>query len=275
MLTRYVTLSLGERHDLTARAHLALLAAMAHAPQPAEFCLVTDRPELFRWFGDRLRLLIVDPDTLTRWKGRHGFFWRVELMTVVHAAAQGPAHVVYLDSDVLARRSLEGLVTGLAAGEVFMHLHEQDLATARRAGDRRLWRLVRGREGFAAPCPMWNAGVIAVGADNHAVLDRALASLDSLMDAGVHHTLVEQLAISATFAATGRLKAAAGLMDHFWSNKEGYGRDIDRQLAEILYRGLDVEAAIAYVRAHPIIRPLVVRRRWWNRLFRPFAGVDG
>lgn len=279
MLTRYVTLSLGERHDLTARAHLALLAVMAHAPQPAEFCIVTDRPDLYRWFGDRLRLLTVDADTLTRWKGRHGFFWRVELMTVVHAAAQGPAHVVYLDSDVLARRSLEPLVAGLAAGGVFMHLREHDLAAARRRGDRRLWRLLRGREiggiRFQAPCPMWNAGVIAVGAGDHAVLDRALATLDQLMDAGVHHTLVEQLAISATFAATGRLQAADGWLDHFWSNKEGYGRDIDRQLAEILYRGLDVAAAIAYVREHPIVRPLAVRRRWWNRLFRPLAGVDG
>jgi len=279
MLTRYVTLSLGERHDLTARAHLALLAVMAHAPQPAEFCIVTDKPELYRWFGDRLRLLVVDGPTLTAWKGRHDFFWRVELMTVVHAAAQGPAHVVYLDSDVLARKPLEPLVEGLAAGDVFMHLHEHDLASARRAGDRRLWRQIDGRDAagvrFAAPCPMWNAGVIAVGAGNHAVLDRALAALDRLMDDGIRHNLVEQLAISAAFAASGRLRPADAWLDHFWSNKDGYGREIDRQLAEIHYRGMDVDTAVAYVRANPILRPLAVRKRWWNRLFRPLAGVDG
>lgn len=277
MLTRYVTLSLGERHDLTARAHLALLAAMGHAPAPAEFCIVTDRPDLYRWFGDRLRILAVDAAMLREWKGRHDFFWRVELMTVVHAAAQGPAQVVYLDSDVLARASLQPLLDGLAAGDVFMHLHEHDLAHARRAGDRRLWRQVDGREAgglrFAAPCPMWNAGVIAVGAQHHAVLDRALAALDALMDGGIRHNLVEQLAISTAFAATGRLRAADAWLDHFWSNKEGYGREIDRQLAEIHYRGMDVDAAVAYVREHPITLPLMVRKRWWNKLFRPLAGV--
>lgn len=276
MLTRYVTLSLGDRHDLTARAHLALLAAMAHAPAPAEFCIVTDRPELYRWFGDRVRCLAVDAATIAAWKGRHDFFWRVELMTVIHAAAQGPARVVYLDSDVLARRSLQPLVDGLAAGDVFMHLHEHDLAAARRGGDRRLWRQVRDREAgglrFAAPCPMWNAGIIALGPERFPILDQALAAIDGLMDGGLRHNFVEQLAISAAFAATGRLRAADAWLDHFWSNKDGYGREIDRQLAHVHCHRLDVDAAIAYVREHPILLPLMVRKRWWNKYFRPLAG---
>ena len=178
MLTRYVTLSLGDRHDLTARAHLALLNAMAWAPAPAEFCIVTDRPELFAWFGDRLRMLAVDAPTLKQWRGKHDFFWRIELMTVVHTAAQGPANVVYIDSDVLIRKPLNDLVAGLESGAVFMHLLEQDLAAATRAGDRRLWSLLRAREiggvRFAQTCPMWNAGLIAVGSGNHQVLAQAM-----------------------------------------------------------------------------------------------------
>ena len=277
MLTRYVTLSVGDRHDLTARAHLAVLAMMAHAPQPAEICIVTDRPELFRWFGERLRLLIIDAATLAAWKGRHDFFWRVELMTVVHTAAQGPAHVVYFDSDVLARASLAPLVEGLASGDVFMHLHEHNMASRRCSGDRQLWRQMVGREAggvhFSAPCPMWNAGVIAVGAANHPLLGRALGALDGLMDGGIHHNMIEQLAISTVFAATGRLRPAAQWLDHFWENKAGYSREIDRQLAEIHYRGMSVDDAVSYVHSHPIIRPLRVRRRWWNRLLRPPPGT--
>lgn len=268
--TRFVTLSLGERHDLTARAHLSILSAMAHAPAGSEFCIVTDRPDLFGWFGPRLRLLTVDAATVREWRGRHDFFWRVELMTVVHAAAQGPAHVVYHDSDVLMRRDLTDLCNALAAGDVFMHEHEYDLASSRRAGQRRLWKQVAGR--IPAPCPMWNAGLIAVGAGNHAVLGSAVQTLDRLMDEGVAHTLVEQLAISLAFAATGRLRAGRDWMDHFWSNKEGYAVAIDRQLAQILTRGLDVDAAVALVRREPILLPLVVRKRWWSKLLIRLAG---
>ena len=270
MITRFVTLSLGDRHDLTARAHLSILSAMAWAPTGSEFCIVTDRPELFDWFGNRLRILAVDAATVKAWRGKHDFFWRVELMTVVHAAAQGPAHIVYHDSDVLMRRDLAPLCAALAAGDVFMHEHEYDLARSRRAGQRRLWRQISAR--IPAPCPMWNAGLIAVGAGNHGVLAQALDGLDRLMDEGVAHTLVEQLAISLAFSATGRLRAGREWMDHFWSNKEGYAVAIDRQLAQILTRQLDLDAAIALVREQPILLPLVVRKRWWSRLLIRLAG---
>jgi hypothetical protein len=277
VLTRYVTLSLGDRHDLTARAHIALLNAMAWAPAPAEFWLVTDRPDLFGFFGDRLRIQVVDAATLAAWKGRHGFFWRIELMTALTIARLGGGHTVYFDSDVLMRLPLDDLVAALSTGDVLMHEREYDLAIARRRGQRDLWRQVAGRQAagltVAAPCPMWNAGLIAVGDGNQPVLERALAVLDGLMDAGVAHNLVEQLAISLSLAATGRLREGRGWMDHFWCNKDGYGESIDRQLAEILYRRLPVESAVAHCKANPIVRPLIVRRRWWNRLFLGLAGM--
>jgi hypothetical protein len=93
------------------------------------------------------------------------------------------------------------------------------------------------------------------------------------MDGGLRHNFVEQLAISAAFAASGRLRPADAWLDHFWSNKDGYGREIDRQLAGFHCRGMDVAAAVEYVRAHPILLPLMVRKRWWNRFFKPFAGL--
>jgi hypothetical protein len=276
MLNRFVTLSVGGQHDLTARAQLSLLAAMAWAPSDSEFCIVTDNPELFRWFGNRIRVLHVDARMLRAWRGRHDFFWRVELMCVVHAAAQGPANVIYHDSDVLMRKNLAGLCSALNDGDVFMHEHEYELSTARRNGQRRLWRQVAGREiaGFqlTAPCPMWNAGLIAVGSGNHALLDQAVNLLDRLMDEGVRHNLVEQLAIGTVLAATARLRDGRPWMDHFWANKDGYAASIDCQLAQILTRGLDVDDAIAMVRREPILLPLVVRKRWWSKLLVRIAG---
>lgn len=276
MLNRFVTLAVGGQHDLTAWAHISILSAMAWAPPDSEFCVVTDHPESFGWFGDRIKILRVDAATLREWRGRHDFFWRIELMCVVHAAAQGPANIIYHDSDVLMRTDLANLCSALTDGDVLMHEFEYELSTAKRRGQRRLWRQVAGREvaGFqlTAPCTMWNAGLIAVGSANHALLHRALVLLDDLMDEGVRHNLVEQLAISTVFGATARLRQGRPWMDHFWANKDGYAVAIDRQLAQILTLGFDVDSAISMVRREPIVLPLVVRKRWWSILLARLAG---
>jgi len=276
MLNRFVTLSVGGQQDLTAWAHVSILSAMASAPPNSEFCIVTDQPESFGWFGDRIKILRVDAATLRDWRGRHNFFWRVELMCVLHAAAQGPANVIYHDSDVLMRKDLSNLCSALDEGDVLMHEFEYNLSTAKRRGQRRLWLQVAGREvaGFrlTAPGAMWNAGLIAVGSRNHALLDQALILLDALMDEGVHHNLVEQLAISTVFGATTRLREGRPWMDHFWANKDGYAVAIDRQLAQILTLGLDVDSAISMIRQEPIVLPMVVRKRWWSIMLARLAG---
>jgi hypothetical protein len=276
MLNRFVTLSVGGRPELNAWAHSSILSAMAWAPPHSEFCIATDQPESFGWFGDRIRILPVDHATLRSWRGRHDFFWRTELNCVLHAAAQGPANVIYHDSDVLIRRDLTTFGAALENGEIFMHELEYELSTAKRRGQKRLWRQIRGQAvagfRFAAPQPMWNAGLIAVGAQHHALLHHALDLLDQLMDRGVHHNLVEQLAITKVFGATARLQPGGPWMDHFWANKEGYAAAVDRQLARILTLGLDVDAAAALVRREPIVAPLVVRKRWWSNLLARLAG---
>ncbi len=276
MLNRFVTLSVGGRPELNAWAHSSILSAMAWAPPGSEFCVVTDQPGSFGWFGDRIRILPVDHATLRSWRGSHDFFWRTELRCVLHAAAQGPANVIYHDSDVLIRRNLEGFCAALGAGDVFMHELEYELSTARRRGQRRLWRQVRGQAlagfRFAARQPMWNAGLIAVGAQHHQRLHEALDLLDQLLDRGVHHNLVEQLSVTKALAATGRLRPGAPWMDHFWANKDGYAAAVDRQLARVLMLGLDVDAAAALVRREPIVAPLVVRNRWWSILLARIAG---
>lgn len=274
--TRFAYLQLGERHDQNARAWLSILSVLAHAPPGCEVVLLTDQPELYRWFGDRLRVLAVDPATVQQWRGRHDFFWRVKIQSILRVASLGEARVVYLDTDVLVRRGLADLLAALDAGDVFMHEREYELARSRRAGQKRLWRAVQGRsvDGLAVqpPCAMWNAGLVAVGAQHHDLLERALRLCDGLMDLGVQHALVEQLSFSLALGAGGRLREGKGWMDHFWSNKDGYGAAIDRQLAQILMRRLDVDAAVALVRSEPILLPLVVRRRWWSRLLVRLAG---
>lgn len=277
MLTRIFTFTVGDRHDIVARTYLALLSAIAWAPREAEVALVTDRPGLYRWFGDRLRLYPIDAATVRAWRGRHDYFWRAKMQSLIYAAAQSPANILYLDSDVLVRKPLDDLVTAVEGGDVFLHVEEQDLAKAKRRGDRRMWRNLRGRTAaevtFADSCPMWNAGVIAVGAERHALLERGLEILDALNDGGFDHWLAEQLSVGVALRETKRIRPAEAWMTHYWGNKEGYQPDIDQQLVHFLCCGMGVDEAAAYVREHPILKPVLVRRsRWWQKALRRLAG---
>lgn len=275
---RFAYLSLGDRHDILARAWLSILTVLAWAPPGSRIAIVTDQPQRFAWFGDRLEVVTVDPATVKEWRGKHDFFWRVKLMSVLRLAELGPAHLIYLDTDVLVRKPLDDLVQALEAGDVFMHEREYDLSRSRRSGQVRLWKMVRGLQAggltVGSPCPMWNAGLVAVGAQHVGLLKRALDTCDGLMDQGVQHALTEQLSFSMALGSTGRFREGKAWMDHFWSNKDGYGAAIDRQLAHILIDRLDVDAAVAYVRANPILLPLVVRKRWWTKLLLRAAGVQ-
>ncbi len=271
------TFALGGGHELAARTWMCLLSAMAWAPAGSRFSVLTDRPEDYRWFGDLVDTVHAAPAEIDAWHGPHRFFWRVKMMTVLELARRHPTlHPLYLDTDTLVRRPLDGLAQALAAGDTLMHEREYDLAATSRKGQRRLWRMVRGTtpDGLAveAPCAMWNAGVVAVGAGRIDILERAVRVCDALLASSGVHTLTEQFSFSLALGAGGRLRPADAWIDHYWSNKPGFDRAIDRELAAILIRGGGPETALPRIREHPITLPLQVRRRWWSKLLIRLAG---
>lgn len=279
---RIVLLTFGDKIETHWQAHHCLLTTMAHAPAGSEYVIVTDRADHYRWFGDRVRFLPVDQARLAAWKGQHGFFWRVKLEAVLAAArldGAGSAHTCYLDSDILCRRPLDDFAAALGAGDAFMHLQESVFAHAKRSSHRTLRDHLVGKAVAGLPITsgnaMWNAGVVAVGAGRVELLERALALCDGIITADYTHRLAEQFAFSAALQSSGRLRPAEAWFDHYWDNKPGFQQAITEQLGTFLVRGMGVEEATAFVRAHPIQRPLSVRRRWYHRLFAPLAGRAG
>ncbi len=275
--TRYALFVFGDHLATHCQAWLALLTTMAQAGGSAEFVVLTDRPAHYAWFGARVAALPLTEATMSAWRGASGFFWRMKIEAVRLAAGLGPAHLVYLDSDILARQPLADLSAALAGGAVFMHEREFALGASRRRGHRQLARQVVGTTAagvaITAATEMWNAGVVAVGAGRLGLLDQALERCDAFCRSGTH-TLLEQLAFSVSLSTTGRLAPASAWFDHYWGNKPGFQHSITAQLAELRVRGLNVEEAIAFVAEHPIRRPLMVRRRWWNRYFAGLAGAN-
>jgi hypothetical protein len=267
---RYVTLAYGEAPGVYRQSLMLLLSLVAHAPDPYELVVATDRPECYVWFGTRVEIEFLDFARLQAWKGPRPFSMRQKLELArasIATVASGlsrtpPSATVLLDADVLALKPLGPFVTRLQAGGLFMHKKEFVLSENRRAGNRRLWNTLRKSRSFdfARDDAMWNSGVIGVPAADRQLLDEAIDLYDRLGEEGLTHFATEQLVEGVIFGRTGRLEPAAEWFAHYWGNKPGYDAEIARRLADAFIEGMSVKDAAAMYRERPIDLPLEVRR---------------
>ena len=269
-MVRYVTLAYGDAAGVYRQSLMLLLSLVAHAPEPYELVVATDRPECYVWFGTRVEIEYLDFARLNAWRGARPFSMRQKL-ELARAATPTPesglsrippAATVLLDADVLALKPLGPFVDRLCAGELFMHKKEYVLAESRRAGNRQLWDSLRRSSQFAfrADDAMWNSGVLGVPASDRTLLDQAIDLYDRLGNDGLRHFATEQLVEGVIFGRTGRLQAADQWFAHYWGNKPGYDAEIARRLADAFIEGLTVKEAAARFRENPIRLPVEVRR---------------
>ena len=269
-MIRYVTLAYGEAPGVYRQSLMLLLSLVAHAPEPYELVVATDRPECYVWFGTRVEIEFLDLARLRAWKGPRPFSMRQKLELARASTATldsglsrtPPFATVLLDADVLAVKPLSPFVARLRAGDLFLHKKEFVLSENRRAGNRRLWSMLRKSRSFnfASEDAMWNSGVIGVPAADRKLLDDAIDLYDHLGEEGLTHFATEQLVEGVIFGRTGRLKPAAEWFAHYWGNKPGYDAEIARRLADAFIEGMSVKEAAAIYREKPIDLPLEVRR---------------
>ena len=269
--TRYVTLAYGGSPMVYRQSLMLLLSLAAHAPEPREFIVATDRPECFVWFGTRVDIEYLDRNRLNEWTGPQPFSMRQKLELLCAVWPQSGS-VVLLDADVLARLRLDTFVSQLHGGAMFMHKQEYILSRSRRAGNRRLWsklRTLKSRVDVTPTDAMWNSGVIALPASARALVNDALALYDEFAVAGLRHFATEQLVESLVFSRAGALHAAEPWFTHYWGNKDGYDAEIARRLSEAFVEGLSIKEAAEQYRQRPMDLPAEVRparakklRRW-------------
>jgi hypothetical protein len=264
---RYLTLAYGEAPGVYRQALMLFLSLVAHAPEPYELVIATDRPDYFVWFGTQVEIEYLDAARLEAWRGPRPFSMRQKLELIRAAAASFSGPVVLLDADVLARKPLERFVAALHAGDLFMHKREYVLAHSRRSGNRKLWASLRGHD-FRDEDSMWNSGVLAVPSADRGLLDEALALYDRLGAAGVRHFATEQLVEGVVLGRTGRLRPAEEWFVHYWGNKDGYDAEIARRLADAFIEGLSVKEAAKRYRDRPTDLPAEVRQTRRQKLAR-------
>ena len=275
-MVRYVTLTYGDAPGVYRQSLMLLVSLVAHAPEPYEVVVATDRPERYVWFGTRVEIEYVDPMLLEAWKGSDPFSMRQKL-ALLRAAWPDQGHIVLLDADVLARRNLTPFVTALADGRLFMHKREYQFGRTRRAGNRRLWHSLSGRTfgtwKITADDAMWNSGLIGLGARDRPLIDEALQLYDAMGAARVRHFATEQLVEGVVLGRTGRLEPAEAWFAHYWGNRSAYDAEIARRLADAFIEGLSVKEADARYRERPIDLPVEVRRTRTEKLRRWIGGT--
>jgi hypothetical protein len=279
-MIRYVTMAYGGAAEVYRQSVMLLLSLVAHAPEPYELLVATDRPDCYVWFGTRIEIAFLDAGRLVAWRGPEPFSMRQKLELARFAASDAVSQaerLVLLDADVLATRQLDSFAERLRDGDLFMHKREYVLARSARRGNRKLWAAVqkfdragrRQERVFSLSSVMWNSGVLALPTSDRMLLDEALRLYDELGSAGVRHFATEQLVESVVFGRTGRLRPAEEWFVHYWGNKPGYDVEISRRLADAFIEGLSVKEAAARYREHPIelsaeVRPTRAQkvRRW-------------
>ena len=190
----------------------------------------------------QIYLHAIPNDTLTRWKGKHAFMWRVKMKALEYVQKQFPTiPFLYLDGDTYLRHSASTLLAKLNAGIPLMHLNEGPLSKKPSKTERLMWKKMKGDRvwstaksetqvpgadnGFAivGETCMWNAGLIGLPAVSAATLiEQSIDLCDVWLDAKIRPRLLEQFAFSVALAATGRLEAADDQVGHYWSNKEAF-----------------------------------------------------
>ncbi|CAN5700634.1 hypothetical protein BH18ACI5_BH18ACI5_18990 [soil metagenome] len=261
-MTRYATLAYGDGDAVYKQASMLVISLLAHAPEPREFVVVTDRPERFDWLRDVARIETLAVSQLQSWTGPAPFSMRQKI-EVAAFILSGSGPLVLVDADVIATRPLDDFISALNAGARYLHKREFELGSNTRSGNVRLWRELQarsfGRWQFRPADAMWNSGVIAVGPGDGALLREALALYDAMGAAGIRHFATEQLVVGVVLERAGNLHEAQEWLTHYWGNKRRFTEEIDRRLRRARETGMTPAAAAAELRAKPIQLPAEMR----------------
>ena len=283
MAVNLVLMAFGAQLDNHNQASFALLSFLRDA-RLGRVMVVTDQPDFYRFFGERIEIIPVDEALLTQWQGDSGFFWRIKIKAIEAAAQRDPGQaLLYVDSDTFLAAGLAAIDQALCQGTALMHCLENKLSDRSNPTLTRMQRSLVGKR-FAGidirdDSPMWNAGVIGLPAGKAlALVRRSLQVCDEICRTDCTRRLVEQFAFSLVLDDAGPMQGCDGAIGHYWGNKPEWNRFITRFWAGARLRDDDLAACIGQVaQVDWRALPLEMRRRssaerikqWLDRLLPP------
>lgn len=220
----------------------------------------TDQPEQFtRVLGSpswlELRLLTPESRQSCKRPGGSGKAdaFRIKMCLMIQLLEEGAEIAVLVDGDTYYLQSPWKLFDGIGPHAARMHMLEGRLDDGRKSWDnlRRGVRAYNQTSPLAAEFPIpadqpvYNSGVIGLHQSHLALFRKALDVFDSLADAGVDERIYEQFAISRVLAPKLSLLASDEILAHYWYDRPGIGRAVQRLFADAPQRTVDDWVAAA------------------------------
>jgi len=196
--------------------------------------IVTDAPGYYQHLQNLISITQVDEKLINDWKGPHQFFWRAKIKAIELMAKKYPGKaIVYLDTDTFLYGEINTLYANLLQGKSIMHQNEGLLSRVTGKTVQKMWQQVNGKTfggiKIEPTANMWNAGVVAIpNTKEGAECENTLQLCDAMCAAGVTPRLIEQLALSVVLEKMYGLLPAAGVVAHYWSNKEEWSKKISQ-----------------------------------------------
>ena len=141
----------GEKAVHHVQAYLSIRTFQKQLGPDDQIFVMATHPELYASSG--VEVIPISDDTITEWKGKHGFFWRAKIKAIEYMAVHYPDHhLMYLDTDTILYGSLSDLKRRLDEGCGLMHLNEGH-PSEMTSRSLRMWRQTEGHTyGFVTGC---------------------------------------------------------------------------------------------------------------------------
>lgn len=224
-------LTFGDRLENHYQASFSILSFL-RSNLISNVCVVTDRPNYYRYFGTHVDIIEIDDETMTEWRGHHDFFWRIKMKGIEAAVLRNPgSNILYVDSDTFYVKDLAIIKQGLDQGISFMHEREGTLYNSSSKTFTKMWNVISNKSfsdvTIDIESAMWNAGVIAINGEKAKnIINHAIDICDAICATPCTRRLVEQFAFSIALQNAGELRAAENQIAHYWGNKAQWNAKI-------------------------------------------------
>lgn len=240
-------LTFGERLENHYQAAFSILSYLKD-PLLKRVIVITDYPEFYRFFEQRIEIIEINSSTLSNWQDCGNnvapFFWRVKIKALELLQRKYPdEHLLYVDSDTFLATNLTEIQTKLDNNQSVMHIYENALANKKSKTLQKMY-LTLNMQTFAGvkidgKTAMWNAGVIALPKNKaQELISLTLAICDEICATNCPRRLVEQFSFSVSLNHLTTLNACEQIIGHYWGNKPEWNAETSQFFTEALLKNI-------------------------------------
>ncbi len=251
----------------------SILTAFKYAHCFEDYFVVTDCPEYYRFFGDRVKVIPVSSEQLKEWTGEENYMFNIKIKGIAHFNQLYPEKpILFVDSDTFFYNNPERLKRLLEEKKTIMHLNEGSFRSyvQRSRTAQRIFPILKkldlGKYKITEDTCMFNSGVLGLppGENLQHQIKEVLDLTEVLSKSNLKIHFQEQLAFSLVLQDNYELHTASDCVGHYWGNKQVWENEILLFLAKAQLEGLTIDQIVDNLSQFNFDHPVVCKKRIMN-----------